>query len=684
MPVTRAEQWLSSHVAVGPLGGGNDDWTRIFGPNGTAVRATQQGKVLVFTPGEFVCASGLTPTVGFNLPRGLRWWMSPGTIIRSELTSTGGADHRNSPINYDGFTDFLGATNPAAPVGAGAITMTTAGLMGAANAAALIGTEIQIEELAPNEINQQQAFIVIDSVAAGGGATLTLDRPTNRAFSVASQVSRGTMALGILIWGNGAVVYGTGDRLVSLASARNTFVDDLDLRAPGFDNEYSCSLDSGSYRSGLSRFRVASSPATALALEAAESCFMADCVVETTDPASTRANAAALMQACYHSEIRNLSATGRTGINGAGLLIGFLNDVVGCRRCRVRGGRLAKNLIGLDIRGGSQDVDVEGVSIEFNDSHGVRALAEAVPVQVPGRVRVKGGSLYRNGGVGFFADGSRGNRVDQCKVEENTLGGVATVNGGEIRCEGADFVSSFVGVASAKCNSVDDVLTCEGCDFSGTQIGVGYGVWVAAGKCSVRSPRFSYANGNMVCVVQVGGTLYIDDAENVGAAVVNGLLSVGGTVKIGPNAIFDNTTAPVTTAGGYVPTEALRFGFGAAASLVNAAAQTVYPGSQQATVLAATDALGYVVEAKSVVGLFRVQHTGNAANIAGQTVAYDILVNGVSMVTVTLATTAGVKTGAAEFAAGAIVLQPGDIVRVTATPSAVLTAAVADIMAGLA
>jgi hypothetical protein len=496
---------------------------------------------------------------------------------------------------------------------------------------------------------------------------------------------RVSLARGISIWGNGCVVEGTGDRCISLVAARDCYLEDFDLRGPGFDSEYTCSFDTGSFRSSRRRIRVRSSPATALAIEAAENVWCYDGVVETLDAGSARTNAGALFQASYACGYHNLHVSGRTGASGAGILVGWILDTVASRDCKIVNCRLARNLLGIDVRGGSNDIEIIGTTITDSTSHGIQVLAEAAPTRSPGRVHLTSTKIQRSAGVGILANGAKGITIDKsCRIEENTLGGVATQNEGEIRCHGTDFYQSVDGTAAAKCNSAGDYLQLIGCKLGGGSAGFGYGIWVAAGKCDARANRWVYdANGSMTCIVQTGGELFVDDAENIGQAVALGLNAVAGTVKLGPSALFPGTTTPITTTGATYTPDRPAFAFAASTSLVTAAAQTIYPGGQ-AAVLVATDALGYVVAAKLVIGLLRVTHTGAAGNVAGQTVAYDLKVNGATKATVTLATTAGAQTGQAQFTAGALVLQPGDLVRLVATPSAVLTTAVTDIQAAAA
>ena len=130
--------------------------------------------------------------------------------------------------------------------------------------------------------------------------------------------------------------------------------------------------------------------------------------------------------------------------------------------------------------------------------------------------------------------------------------------------------------------------------------------------------------------------------------------------------------------------------FCALLSLVNAADQNVPPGFGAVSSL--TSIAGYLVTSpKTAIGGYRVQLTGDAANVAGQTISVRLvyLRAGVladvpgSIVETPISTTAGQKNGGKDFAAF-FQAQAGDVIRAILTPSAALTAAVSDAMISLA
>lgn len=118
----------------------------------------------------------------------------------------------------------------------------------------------------------------------------------------------------------------------------------------------------------------------------------------------------------------------------------------------------------------------------------------------------------------------------------------------------------------------------------------------------------------------------------------------------------------------------------AAASLTNAAAQAVPPGS---TVTSLTIEQGHLacVPGK-VLTLARVRFTGDVANVAGQTATVQLYRTGVAVAGTSssaLATTAGVKTDSFTFTTP-VTVAVGDVIQAVITPSGALTAVLTGVM----
>ena len=124
--------------------------------------------------------------------------------------------------------------------------------------------------------------------------------------------------------------------------------------------------------------------------------------------------------------------------------------------------------------------------------------------------------------------------------------------------------------------------------------------------------------------------------------------------------------------------------FSAAASLLDAAAQFLPPGSGALTSL--TSGLGLLVcgQPRTVTKLC-VRFTGDAANAGGQTVIFQIYKNGspTTAVTTSIATDAGVHSASVSLVSAPLQFVDSDRIRIAVTPSAPLTAPLTDIMASI-
>jgi hypothetical protein len=173
----------------------------------------------------------------------------------------------------------------------------------------------------------------------------------------------------------------------------------------------------------------------------------------------------------------------------------------------------------------------------------------------------------------------------------------------------------------------------------------------------------------------------------VSASLASVLINTGAVTNTQPL-----TSAQVTTALGFTPasstTNLRSFSWGANASLVNAAAQNIPPGSQTAAILA--DAVLGIQTGPgggTLTSLF-LQFTGSASNIAGQTVTFTLTKTTLGGTTTTMtvssaiATTSGIHRLTVSAFTVSGVYAAGDVLTLQMTPSALLTAALTDVMAG--
>jgi hypothetical protein len=207
-------------------------------------------------------------------------------------------------------------------------------------------------------------------------------------------------------------------------------------------------------------------------------------------------------------------------------------------------------------------------------------------------------------------------------------------------------------------------------------VGAGAKVVIEASACECADAN----DTPLVGAIHVDGAADLRDVTAQASAGPGLLVGAAGVVRRENLDTSGSSTDATVTAGGVVTGfAAVKLAWAAAASLTTAVAQTVFPGTTSTT--SSTDVIGYVVVAPDALGTLRVKHTGNAANVGGQTIAYALAVNGSPVATVTLAANAA----ASGFAVlSTMPVAAGDVVTLTATPSGILTAAVTDIQASAA
>ncbi len=106
----------------------------------------------------------------------------------------------------------------------------------------------------------------------------------------------------------------------------------------------------------------------------------------------------------------------------------------------------------------------------------------------------------------------------------------------------------------------------------------------------------------------------------------------------------------------------------------------ISPGSRATSVRTPNPA--YVYPTIGCLSTMYVQHVGNVLNVSGQTIMYELRIDGAVWGSITLAANAGVKSGNVFFTPGGFDI--GTAVTLTATPSAALTASPTDIAASAA
>ena len=244
--------------------------------------------------------------------------------------------------------------------------------------------------------------------------------------------------------------------------------------------------------------------------------------------------------------------------------------------------------------------------------------------------------------------------------------------------EGALLKSTGAGAFLAVTNGLGDVSILDGSSVGDGVHAVGTNA--APGTFIVNA----YGHGNVAVAAFSGaGTAVKWDSKLPGAQ--GGGVTVTQSLNYVP-AVAANWSPAPTNVGPALDQLALRsgpLGFGAFTSLTTAVQQAIPLGSG-ATTSSADLVLGSLMSRAGQISNLAIQHTGSAANIAGQTITYQVFKNGVAVAAAILAgvaTTAGVKTGNVQFAPVAFAI--GDVLTVQMLPSAILTAALTDVMASI-
>jgi hypothetical protein len=263
-------QWLlqGATIALSPLGGGSDDWVRLFGSGGAAQAMSYKGEI-VFLPGPWTCSSKQI------VPSGTTILGSAGVKILSTLAPSG--DGFSADPFYAVATTFGASNVLASNAVIGLATLSLATIAGI-SAGSMITASVSAANFA-------QSFIV-QSISGTGPFTVNLDRPVLYPFESSSANNRlasvyaANFPRDIQISGGGMTISGTGDRAIEIAGGWDCLVEDVHVVSGGFVG-FAMAFDVGSFRCGFRRCTVngAQSVIVCMALEANEASFMEDCNV---------------------------------------------------------------------------------------------------------------------------------------------------------------------------------------------------------------------------------------------------------------------------------------------------------------------------------------------------------------------------------------------------------------------
>lgn len=204
-------QWdlQGSVMSLSPLGSAADDSPRFAL---ALIAAAQTGTIVFMMGGLWTWATPCT------VPSYVTIHASPDVVIHSTMANTG----------VGGFANSVFIATASGRGSQNALTADAVQGTNTVNVTSPIANHAVIALGRPAGGNQQQQATVVN--VTNGGLTLTLDEEILYSyFTVASSayVYTYTPPQAIRIYGNGARVYGTGDRVCEFAFGRDIYVDDL-------------------------------------------------------------------------------------------------------------------------------------------------------------------------------------------------------------------------------------------------------------------------------------------------------------------------------------------------------------------------------------------------------------------------------------------------------------------------
>ena len=390
---------------------------------------------------------------------------------------------------------------------------------------------------------------------------------------------------------------------------------------------------------------------------------------------------------------------------GGGIALGTTATDVSIKDadCSHAGGGATHGSVGaLDIESGGLTT-IDGLTIDLASPAGGEANIGINTHAGLSTIVARGVRITCVSGDGIFAAANRFELSDSTITMTASSGGAICYSTGG----GISVLRNVVGVSAGSggfgvfVSATSKVTIGLGCDFSGctTPVSVATGgicIVEQAGETALTmaggTQTIAYSQAASLILTGTSGTINLPAIAGMQWTVVNGgsgaatVQPSGGTsvvVAAGKTAVLRvndalNMARVTQDSPNYGP-----FNFAASASLATAVAQNIPPGSGATT--SSTDlVLGIIATQAGSISSLTIQQTGNGSNVGGQTVTYQVYKNGAAVTAAVLAgvvTTAGNQTGRIVFTA--VAFAAGDVISVQVTPSAPLTAALADVMAGV-
>lgn len=294
--------------------------------------------------------------VPVNVPSNALVWMSPETVILTNLPTVGGTNLTAAfvaALNFNSFNTTLASNNV---VGTKTFSM---------NAAPAIGSMIQV---GGTVVNFHVSIYTVMNVAGAGPFTVTVDRSVLDQYFTTDQVKGvASRPSNIRMIGNNALFTGPTYRYIETIGAYRCIIDGFRAdTSRGSAVDYMFSYDNANQECMFSNMHIIgnfTATTFGMTLETGENSIIINCSVQNVS------NAGIQVLDSIGCEVIACTCTSN---GGPGVDITADGNTVGSSSCKVIGGNYNGNgTYGISITGGSSFNEIIGVSANYNASVGV-------------------------------------------------------------------------------------------------------------------------------------------------------------------------------------------------------------------------------------------------------------------------------------------------------------------------
>lgn len=498
-------------VFFGPTGGA-DDWPALQ----TLMTAEAAGakRDIVLVPGTYTCNTrGLVPS-------GTVIRMSPDVLINSTMPWFD--NHRNCVFTT---TDqCAGAptttTNGDVAIGATSVTLTSA-------AAFVVGSYISLNA------NGYRISALVTNVV---GAVVTLDQPLWKPIPNGSPVFLVTPIRNVRIYGNGARIYGTGDRFIQMVGTWDCHIEGLIVEtdpAAAATVNFAVSYDLGGRNNTFRDIKILShlKCGVGVALEGQVNGHILNCSAQDSSLYGFFLNSS---YHCALDDCRSVTSS-NSGLYVAG---DDATDVYGCIECMVSKFSSDDAPYGVLVQDGSYGNSFDGIHAS-RGQYGVVLNAAGAASTAPLRNTFAGVSVQACTEAAFAQDGGvagtivNGITMLNCPkggIVVNGTGGDLTVRGLRFESLTMDNAGSVVAIGGTGTLRVTDVIGSLG--RNGTCY---FGYVTGAGKLFVADfnvTRVQGGAGFFVVAPTVAATIELQNGVTTGSFTSGSLYNDAGILRL--------------------------------------------------------------------------------------------------------------------------------------------------------